>query len=88
MDQRAHLNRTLWFRLKGFFCKAFTNLGRILKTLYILCYLTDPILRQTVQLQLNKSNMGLMRVRWWAYCWVRWLLSSLLNLTRWQTWNC
>ena len=35
-DQRAHLNRKLWFRLKGFFCKVFTNLGRILETLYIM----------------------------------------------------
>ncbi|WP_171576989.1 Tn3 family transposase [Flavobacterium sp. CLA17] len=61
MDQRARLNRKLRFRLKGFFCKAFTNLGRILKILYILRYLTAPILRQTVQLQLNKSNMGLSR---------------------------
>jgi len=36
--------------------KAFTSLGRILKTLYILRYLTDPSLRQTVQLQLNKGE--------------------------------
>ena len=36
--------------------KAFTNLGRILKTQYILRYLTDPKLRQTVQLQLNKGE--------------------------------
>ncbi|MDJ0704150.1 MAG: Tn3 family transposase [Leptolyngbyaceae cyanobacterium MO_188.B28] len=36
--------------------KAFTNLGRILKTQYILRYLTDPSLRQTVQLQLNKGE--------------------------------
>ena len=36
--------------------KAFTNLGRILKTQYILRYLTDPVLRQTVQLQLNKGE--------------------------------
>ena len=36
--------------------KAFTNLGRILKTQYILRYLTDPRLRQTVQLQLNKGE--------------------------------
>ena len=36
--------------------KAFTNLGRILKTQYILRYLTDPGLRQTVQLQLNKGE--------------------------------
>lgn len=36
--------------------KAFTNFGRILKTQYILRYLTDPSLRQTVQLQLNKGE--------------------------------
>lgn len=36
--------------------KAFTNLGRIIKTQYILRYLTDPELRQTVQLQLNKGE--------------------------------
>ena len=36
--------------------KAFTNLGRILKTQFILRYLTDPKLRQTVQLQLNKGE--------------------------------
>lgn len=36
--------------------KAFTNFGRILKTQYILRYLTDPNLRQTVQLQLNKGE--------------------------------
>lgn len=36
--------------------KAFTHLGRILKTQYILRYLTDPSLRQTVQLQLNKGE--------------------------------
>ncbi|MEL6455735.1 MAG: Tn3 family transposase [Cyanobacteria bacterium J06623_5] len=36
--------------------KAFTNLGRILKTQYILRYLTDRQLRQTVQLQLNKGE--------------------------------
>ena len=36
--------------------KAFTNLGRIIKTLYILRYLTDLELRQTIQLQLNKGE--------------------------------
>lgn len=36
--------------------KAFTNLGRIIKTEYILRYLTDPRLRGTVQLQLNKGE--------------------------------
>ncbi len=36
--------------------KAVTHLGRMLKTQYILRYLTDPSLRQTVQLQLNKGE--------------------------------
>ena len=36
--------------------KAFTNLGRIIKTQYILRYLTDPELRRKVQLQLNKGE--------------------------------
>jgi len=36
--------------------KAFTNLGRIVKTQYILRYLTDPVLRRTVQRQLNKGE--------------------------------
>lgn len=36
--------------------KAFTNLGRIIKTQYILRYLTDPELRRAVQLQLNKGE--------------------------------
>ena len=36
--------------------KAFTNLGRVIKTQYILRYLTDRDLRRTVQLQLNKGE--------------------------------
>lgn len=36
--------------------KAFTNLGRIIKTEYILRYITDLDLRRTVQLQLNKGE--------------------------------
>ena len=36
--------------------KAFTHLGRILKTQYILRYLADPALRRTVQRQLNKGE--------------------------------
>ena len=36
--------------------KAFTNLGRIRKTQYILRYTTDKKLRRTVQLQLNKGE--------------------------------
>ncbi len=36
--------------------KAFTNLGRILKTQYILRYITDPELRRMVQRQLNKGE--------------------------------
>ena len=35
--------------------RAVTNLGRIIKTQYILRYLTDQDLRRTVQLQLNKG---------------------------------
>ena len=42
--------------------KAFTNLGRIIKTEYILRYITDKELRRTVQLQLNSwiffANQG------------------------------
>jgi TnpA family transposase len=44
--------------------KAFTNLGRILKTQYILRYLTDPVLRRTVQLQLNKGEYRHKLPRW------------------------
>ena len=36
--------------------RAVTNLGRIIKTQYILRYLTDQDLRRTVQLQLNKGE--------------------------------
>ena len=36
--------------------KAFTSLGRLIKTQYILTYLTDPELRRSVQLQLNKGE--------------------------------
>ena len=36
--------------------KAFTNIGRIIKTQYIMRYLTDLELRQTVQRQLNKGE--------------------------------
>ncbi len=36
--------------------KAFTNLGRVIKTQYILRYLTDLDLRRIVQLQLNKGE--------------------------------
>jgi TnpA family transposase len=36
--------------------KAFTNLGRIIKTPYMLRSLTDRAWRQTVQLQLNKGE--------------------------------
>jgi len=35
--------------------KAVTNLGRMIKTQYLLRYLTDLDLRRTVQLQLNKG---------------------------------
>ncbi len=36
--------------------KAFTHLGRVIKTQYILRYLTDATLRRTVQRQLNKGE--------------------------------
>lgn len=44
--------------------KAFTHLGRIIKTQYILRYLTDPQLRQTVQRQLNKGEYRHKLPRW------------------------
>jgi TnpA family transposase len=44
--------------------KAFTNLGRILKTEYILRYLTDPALRRSIQLQLNKGEYRHKLPRW------------------------
>lgn len=44
--------------------KAFTNLGRIIKTEYILRYLTDQPLRRTVQLQLNKGEYRHNLPRW------------------------
>lgn len=44
--------------------KAFTNLGRIIKTEYILRYLTDKELRQTVQRQLNKGEYRHKLPRW------------------------
>ena len=44
--------------------KAFTSLGRIIKTEYIMRYLTDPKLRKTVQLQLNKGEYRHKLPRW------------------------
>lgn len=44
--------------------KAFTNLGRILKTQYILRYLTEPALRSTIQRQLNKGEYRHKLPRW------------------------
>jgi TnpA family transposase len=44
--------------------KAFTNLGRIIKTEYILRYITDIELRRTVQLQLNKGEYRHKLPRW------------------------
>jgi len=44
--------------------KAFTNLGRIIKTEYILRYITDPALKRTVQLQLNKGEYRHRLPRW------------------------
>jgi TnpA family transposase len=44
--------------------KAFTHLGRILKTQYILRYLTDVALRRSVQRQLNKGEYRHKLPRW------------------------
>lgn len=44
--------------------KAFTNLGRIIKTEYILRYITNMKLRKTVQLQLNKGEYRHKLPRW------------------------
>ncbi len=44
--------------------KAFTNLGRLIKTEYILRYITDPVLRRTVQRQLNKGEYRHKLPRW------------------------
>jgi len=44
--------------------KAFTNLGRIIKTEYILRYITDPELRGRVQRQLNKGEHRHALSRW------------------------
>lgn len=44
--------------------KAFTNLGRIIKTEYILRYITDRDVRRTVQLQLNKGEYRHKLPRW------------------------
>ncbi|EJH4161204.1 tn3 transposase DDE domain protein [Escherichia coli 2-011-08_S3_C3] len=44
--------------------KAFTNLGRVIKTEYILRYMTDQDLCRTVQLQLNKGEYRHKLPRW------------------------
>jgi len=44
--------------------KAFRNLGRIIKTQYILRYITDKDLRRRVQLQLNKGEYRHKLPRW------------------------
>ncbi len=44
--------------------RAVTNLGRIIKTEYILRYITDKPLRRTVQLQLNKGEYRHKLPRW------------------------
>jgi TnpA family transposase len=44
--------------------RAFTNLGRIIKTQYILRYLTDESLRRVVQIQLNKGEYRHKLPRW------------------------
>jgi hypothetical protein len=44
--------------------KALTALGRVVKTVYILGYLNDPVLRQRVQLQLNRGESHHKLVAW------------------------
>ena len=44
--------------------KAFTNLGRIIKTEYILRYVTDPELRKKIRLKLNKGEYRHKLPRW------------------------
>ncbi|MCF6777892.1 transposase [Thiotrichales bacterium 19X7-9] len=44
--------------------RAFVNLGRIIKTQYILRYITDEKLRRTVQKQLNKGEYRHKLPRW------------------------
>ncbi len=44
--------------------KAFINFGRIIKTQYILRYLTDHDLRKTIQTQLNKGEYRHKLPRW------------------------
>lgn len=44
--------------------KAITNLGRIIKTAYILRYITDTDLRRAVQIQLNKGEYRHRLPRW------------------------
>jgi TnpA family transposase len=61
LKQRTAPARVIVQRLTNSFpadrlSKAFTNLGRILKTQHILRYLTNPQLRQTIQLQLNNGE--------------------------------
>lgn len=48
--------------------KAFTNLERIIKTEYILRYLTDQELRRIVQRQLNKGEYRHKLPRWIFFC--------------------
>jgi TnpA family transposase len=48
----------------GRLAKAFTNLGRIVKTRYILRYLSEPELRSIVQRQLNKGEYRHKLPRW------------------------
>ena len=43
---------------------AFTQLGRLIKTQYILRYITEPELRRKVQIQLNKGEYRHKLSRW------------------------
>jgi TnpA family transposase len=44
--------------------QAFTNLGRLIKTQYIIRYLSDPELRRTVRFQLNRGEYRHKLPRW------------------------
>ena len=61
---RSFLSRKKRHKRKFLSRLAFTNLGRIIKTEYILRYLTDRKLRRTVQLQLNKGEYRHKLPRW------------------------
>lgn len=63
-DTHIVVQRLLNSFLSDRLSKAFTNLGRLIKTQYILPYLTQPGLRRTVQRQLNKGEYRHKLPRW------------------------